>query len=86
MLSKHFKVAPPSEEGFPEIRDRKSVTDPNYIDMPRCSACGKVIHPRDIGATAIQCPNCGEGIIIRCGKCRGMANVAKCDICGYEFP
>ena len=86
MLSKFFKLVPPSEEGFPEIRDRKAISDPRYLELPRCSACGKVIHPRDISATALICPNCGKGIIIRCQKCRRLGNIATCEICGYEFP
>ncbi|MHA1616042.1 MAG: zinc finger domain-containing protein [Candidatus Njordarchaeales archaeon] len=81
-----FRVARREENEMPTIRDRRSITEPRYIDMPRCSSCSKVISPRDIGAIAMQCPNCGEGVLIRCSKCRKAGNIAKCPVCGYEYP
>ncbi|MEX2689735.1 MAG: zinc finger domain-containing protein [Candidatus Njordarchaeia archaeon] len=81
-----FRSAPKSEQGMPESRDRKSCSEPRLIELPRCTACGKVIHPTDRGAIAIPCPNCGKGIIVRCSDCRTIGNIAKCPICGYEFP
>ncbi len=85
-ISELFKMAMTKEEGLPEKKDRRSIFEPRFILMPRCSSCNKVVHPRDISVVVFQCPNCGKGIIIRCSKCRQMANIAKCSVCGYEYP
>jgi len=81
-----FKEIEKVEEELPDKVAHSTISDPRYLAMPRCSACNKVIHPRDYGAVAFRCPNCGKGIIIRDSKCRKMANIARCPVCGYEYP
>ncbi len=85
-LAQLFKQVIKKEEELPEIRSRKSVSEPRLIDTPRCTSCNKVMHPRSTSTIAFICPNCGQGIIIRCKKCRVMGKVTKCPVCGYEYP
>lgn len=85
-IAQMFKQVLRKEESLPEIKSRKSVSEPRFIETPRCTSCNKVIHPRDTSVIAFVCPNCGQGIIIRCAKCRVLGKTAKCPVCGYEYP
>jgi len=85
-ISELFKSSIKKEEKLPETRARQSVVEPRFIELPRCSSCNKVIHPRDTSVVAFVCPHCGKAIIIRCSKCREIGNIAKCPVCGYEYP
>ncbi|MGQ9726445.1 MAG: zinc finger domain-containing protein, partial [Candidatus Bathycorpusculaceae bacterium] len=39
------------------------------LTLVTCTSCGKPISP-GTEATKFLCPNCGEILIRRCGKCR----------------
>ena len=59
-------------------------------DLPlnaiKCLSCGRFINFTERGNIIFRCPNCGEGIIIRCRKCRRIGRTAKCPVCGAEYP
>ncbi|MCK4247088.1 MAG: DUF1610 domain-containing protein [Methanomicrobia archaeon] len=49
----------------------------------RCISCNREIAPDEKGVK-FPCPNC-DRIIVRCEKCRVLANPYKCE-CGFEGP
>lgn len=50
-----------------------------------CSSCGTNVAGQE-DFVKFKCPNCGEGIIIRCRKCKKLSNTYKCVICNFEGP
>ena len=50
-----------------------------------CTSCGKPVPP-GMEAATFFCPNCGEILIRRCGKCRGFGRPYKCPKCGFIGP
>ncbi|WXG45567.1 MAG: zinc finger domain-containing protein [Candidatus Atabeyarchaeum deiterrae] len=55
------------------------------IQMPACTSCGRFIQPGD-QAVHFTCPNCGEVVIWRCGKCRKFGNTYRCAKCSFTGP
>ncbi len=51
----------------------------------RCVSCGKKVETENFWVE-FDCPNCSEEKIIRCERCRRLANVYKCGKCGFEGP
>jgi predicted RNA-binding Zn-ribbon protein involved in translation (DUF1610 family) len=50
-----------------------------------CSSCGtNVVGQEDF--VKFKCPSCGEGVVIRCSKCKRASNSYKCSACGFEGP
>ncbi len=64
---------------------RKTIKD-LPLESIRCLACGRFIDYTDYGNILFRCPNCKEGIIVRCRKCRRLGRTAKCPVCGSEYP
>lgn len=64
---------------------RKSIKD-IPLRAVRCLACGRFIDYTEPANIVFRCPVCKEGIIVRCKKCRKIGRVAKCPICGAEYP
>ena len=50
-----------------------------------CSSCGENVVGQE-SFVKFLCPFCGEGIIIRCRKCKKLSNSYKCSICNFEGP
>jgi predicted RNA-binding Zn-ribbon protein involved in translation (DUF1610 family) len=50
-----------------------------------CSSCGTNVAGQE-DFVKFNCPFCGEGIIIRCKKCKKMSNPYKCNVCNFEGP
>lgn len=50
-----------------------------------CSSCGINVVGQD-DFVKFNCPSCGEGVIIRCRKCRNLAVPYKCEKCEFEGP
>ncbi len=51
----------------------------------RCVSCGKRVETENFWVE-FPCPSCGEVKIIRCERCRKLANPYKCGKCGFEGP
>ncbi len=51
----------------------------------RCTTCKENVIA-DEGWVKFLCPNCGEFLIVRCSKCRRLANPYRCEKCGFEGP
>lgn len=50
-----------------------------------CTSCGKKVAYQK-ALVSFLCPNCGEGHIVRCDKCRQQVNDYICSICAFEGP
>ncbi len=55
------------------------------IAMKHCTSCNSVIAPGEHFAE-FPCPKCGKTIIIRCEKCKVLANEYTCPECGFIGP
>ena len=64
---------------------RKTIKD-LPLESVKCLSCGKFIDYTEQGNIIFRCPNCKEGIIVRCRKCRRIGRVAICPVCGAEYP
>ena len=53
------------------------------VDL-KCTSCGRSL--RAAGTTQFVCPNCGEGSIGRCSRCRDQSVMYRCPKCGFEGP
>ena len=53
------------------------------IQVMKCISCHREISPHE-NAVIFPCPRCEESIV-RCEKCRVLANPYKCS-CGFEGP
>lgn len=51
----------------------------------RCGSCGKRVETESFWAE-FPCPACKGEKIIRCERCRRLANSYKCGKCGFEGP
>lgn len=51
----------------------------------KCTTCNADISTVK-GSVRFPCPKCGEGTIIRCGKCRQGVKGWQCEECGFEGP
>lgn len=51
----------------------------------RCGSCGKRVETESFWAE-FPCPACSGEKIIRCERCRRLANSYKCGKCGFEGP
>ncbi|MFX1465711.1 MAG: zinc finger domain-containing protein [Promethearchaeota archaeon] len=58
----------------------------SQIEMPKCSCCGHLISPEDIGSVRFPCPNCGDITIFRCMRCRSFGRNYRCPKCSFEGP
>jgi len=50
-----------------------------------CSSCGTNVVGQD-EFVVFKCPDCGEGTIIRCRKCKKLSRPYKCKVCNFEGP
>lgn len=51
----------------------------------KCVSCGKRVETESYWVR-FPCPECGQENIIRCERCRKLANKYKCTKCGFEGP
>ncbi|NOZ82099.1 MAG: DUF1610 domain-containing protein [Candidatus Micrarchaeota archaeon] len=51
----------------------------------RCTNCNISLVGQD-NFVKFKCPSCGEGLIIRCSRCKRLSNPYKCEKCGFEGP
>jgi Zn-ribbon RNA-binding protein len=50
-----------------------------------CTSCGTNVAGQE-DFVKFNCPSCGEGVVIRCRKCKKHSNKYKCIICNFEGP
>lgn len=49
----------------------------------KCGSCGMEVMESYV---EFECPQCGEGIIVRCKSCRVLGVKYVCDKCGFKGP
>ncbi|MFA5406182.1 MAG: zinc finger domain-containing protein [Candidatus Nanoarchaeia archaeon] len=51
--------------------------------VKHCVSCGKDVSTIN-NSVVFDCPKCGKGKIVRCGKCRRLGISYSCVECGFK--
>ncbi|MFO7872849.1 MAG: zinc finger domain-containing protein [Candidatus Undinarchaeales archaeon] len=51
----------------------------------KCSSCGTNLQTEEV-KVELKCPECGEGKIGRCKRCKKLSRQYTCSKCGFVGP